>query len=371
MAITVSFGVSMKTYRHLFSQITSWDNLLRAAQKASKGKRFDAAVTKFHIRFESELLQLQEDLQTQRYQPGTYKTFMIYDPKERMISAAPFRDRVVHHALCNIIEPIFEKTFIHDSYANRKGKGTHQAILRYQHYAKRYPYVLKSDIQKFFPSLDHVVLKQEIRWKISCPQTLWLIDLIIDNSNKQEPVNDQFSTENPERRRGLPIGNLTSQFWANVYLNRFDHFVKEELKAPGYVRYVDDFVIFCVSKQELQIIKTLLFERIQSLRLNLHPHKTHIHICEHGVPFLGFRVYPNWRIVKKENVHRYRRFLQKKLLTRAPNWPVNLETGLNSWLGHIRFGQHSRLGYNTFASLNRQGINVVVHPHGSWRVLEY
>ncbi|MCA0235761.1 MAG: reverse transcriptase/maturase family protein [Bacteroidetes bacterium] len=361
----------MKTYSNVFSQIISWDNLLSAAFKASKGKRFDPAVTKFHIRLESEILKLQQELRTQQYQPGAYKSFMIYDPKERMISAAPFRDRVVHHALCNVIEPIFDNTFIYDSYANRKGKGAHRAIERFQHYARKYSYVLKSDIRKFFPSLDHEVLKQEIRWKITCPQTLWLVDLIIDNSNEQEQVNDNFFYESPERRRGLPIGNLTSQFWANVYLNRFDHFIKEELRVPGYVRYVDDFVLFNDSKTILREYWRSIESRIQVIRLNLHPKKTHIHKIEQGVPFLGYHVYPHWRIVKKSTVRRYRRYIGAKLSVRTGDWPSSLEKGLNSWLGHIRYGQHFKVEKNVFSQLCSQGINVVVHPNGSWRVLEY
>jgi retron-type reverse transcriptase len=301
---------------------------------------------------------------------------MIYDPKERMISAAPFRDRVVHHALCNVIEPVFEKTFIHDSYANRKGKGTHKAIERYQHYARRYRYVLKCDIKKFFPSLDHAILKQEIRWKIACPDTLWLIDLIIDNSNPQEEHIAYFAGDDlftpHTRRRGLPIGNLTSQFWANVYLNRFDHFVKEELGAAGYVRYVDDFVLFSDDKIQLAEYKQAITERLADLRLLPHPNKTHIHKVEKGVPFLGFRVCPAWRIVRKENVRRYRRFCAQKIV----RWkerrvlPEQIESGLNSWLGHVRFGQCKRLEYNVFWQIRGAAVNVLQHPRGSWRVLE-
>lgn len=203
----------MKTFNLQFEQIFAWDNLLSAERKARQNKQWKPDVVQFHFHLEKELGQLQKELQNKTYQPGPYRTFFIHDPKERMISAAPFRDRVVHHALCNIIEPLFEKTFIFDSYANRKGKGAHRAIERYQKYAKRYQYVLKCDIRKFFPSVDHEVLKQEIRRKISCRDTLWLIDLIIDNSNPQEahmlyfPGDDLFSPH--ERRRGLPIGNLT------------------------------------------------------------------------------------------------------------------------------------------------------------------
>lgn len=366
----------MKTYKNLFTQITSFENLLLAARNARKGKRFHRKVTEFDFQLERNLFQLQEELENKSYRPGPYRSFMIHDPKERMISAAPYRDRVVHHALMNITGPLFERTFIYDSYANRVGKGTHAAILRYQDYARKYPYVLKCDIKKFFPSIDHKLLKNEIRWKIRCADTLWLIDAIIDNSNPQEehlvhfPGDDLFTPLG--RRRGLPIGNLTSQWWGNVYLNRFDHFVKEELRAPGYIRYVDDFVLFGSEKEQLHLWKKEIANYLIGLRLLLHPDKTHIYPVDHGVPFLGFLIFPRYRIVRKQHTKRYRRFLRKKLLLREAGRlsPDQLELALNSWLGHIRFGQHQRLEYQIFWYLRRCGVNLFPHPSGSWRVLE-
>ena len=366
----------MKTFGNLYPQITSFDNLLLAARNARKGKRFQVNVAQFDFQLERNLFQLQQELQSKTYRPGVYHSFIISVPKERMISAAPYRDRVVHHALCNVTAPIFERTFIYDSYANRKGKGTHAAIQRYQHYARRYPYVLKCDIRKFFPSIDHALLKQELRWKITCPDTLWLIDTIIDNSNPQEehlvyfPGDDLFTPH--QRRHGLPIGNLTSQWWGNIYLNRFDHFVKEELRVPGYIRFVDDFVLFGQEKAQLKAWKEDVSTYLAGLRLLVHPDKTQIYPVEHGVPFLGFRVYPHYRQVLKQNTRRYRRFLRKKLQLRKAGQlsPDSLELALNSWLGHIRFGQARRLEYQIFWYLRRHGVNLFKHPGGSWRVLE-
>ncbi|MCO6478925.1 MAG: hypothetical protein J5I94_19990 [Phaeodactylibacter sp.] len=366
----------MKTYNNLYPQITSFDNLLLAAKNARKGRRFQKNVAAFDFQLERNLLQLQEELQSKAYQPGEYHSFMIYDPKERMISAAPYRDRVVHHALMNITGPIFERTFIYDSYANRVGKGTHAAIRRFQEYACRFPYVLKCDIRKFFPSIDHELLKEEIRWKVRCPETLWLIDRIIDNSNPQEehlayfPGDDLFTPH--ERRHGLPIGNLTSQWWVNLYLNRFDHFVKEELQVPGYIRYVDDFVLFGQEKAQLRIWAKEIGDYLAGLRLLLHPNKTQIYRVEDGVPFLGFRVFPRYRLVGKQNIRRYRRFLRKKMKMRKEGRlsPERLELALNSWLGHIRFGQSQRLEYQVFWYLRSHGVNLFKHPSGSWRVLE-
>ena len=158
-----------------------------------------------------------------------------------MISAAPYRDRVVHHALCAVIMPIFEKTLIHDTYANRVGYGTHRALERFTSFARSHRYVLQCDIRKYFPSIDREILKTLIRRKIQCPDTLWLIDAIIDNGNDQESSPDFFPNDSlldpVERKRGLPIGNLTSQWFANIYLSGFDHFVKEQLKVKKYLRY--------------------------------------------------------------------------------------------------------------------------------------
>ena len=366
----------MKRHKDLYDKVHSFENLLLAFRKAAKGKRKKAAVASFEVRMESELLALHLELLSKSYRPGSYRAFVIHDPKERLISAAPFRDRVVHHALCNVIEPIFERGFIYDSYANRKGKGTHEAIRRYQRYAREYRYVLKCDIRKFFPSIDHEILKQALRRKIGCPDTCWLIDLIIDNSNPQEehvayfPGDDLFAPA--ARRRGLPIGNLTSQFWANVYMDRFDHWVKEVLRAPGYIRYVDDFVLFGDDPGELNRWKQLLQEQLNLLRLVLHPRKTQVHQTAAGVPFLGFRVYPHHRAVKKDRLGRYRRYLHKGMKERAAGrlGPSTLECRLNSWLGHVRFGMSRRLERKAFSYLLAQGVNVHVYLNGSWRVLE-
>jgi retron-type reverse transcriptase len=162
----------MKTCKNLFAKIFAFENLLLAAQLAAQGKREQPNVMHFFQRVEENLWRLQEELQTQTYRPGEYSTFHIYEPKPRMISAAPFRDRVVHHALINLIGPLFEKSFIFDSYANRVGKGTHRAIRRYQHFLRDYRYVLKCDIRKYFPSIDHDILKTIIRRRIGEAETL-------------------------------------------------------------------------------------------------------------------------------------------------------------------------------------------------------
>ena len=146
-----------KVYADLWPQVTDFENLYLAYRKAAKGKRGKAPVASFEFNLEAELCRLQDELIADTYRPGPYHSFYIRDPKHRLISAAPFRDRVVHHALCNVIEPIFERTFIGDSYANRAGKGTHRALDRAQEFARRYHYVLQCDIEQFFPSVDNAI----------------------------------------------------------------------------------------------------------------------------------------------------------------------------------------------------------------------
>ena len=202
----------------LFEQVCAWDNLWLAWRKASRGKRGRAAAAGFEMRLADNLLDLQRELQEQTYTPGAYASFYIHDPKHRLISAAPFRDRVVHHALCNVIEPIFERSFIRDSYANRAGYGTHRALDRAQHFARRYRYLLPCDVRQFFPAIDHAILRDILARKLDDQAVMWLVDRILASgagvlSEEYTPVyfpgDDLFAVN---RLRGLPIGNLTSQF---------------------------------------------------------------------------------------------------------------------------------------------------------------
>lgn len=330
----------MKTHKNLFSKIISFENLLGAAHKASAGKQKHPNVAEFFFHLEDNLIQIRNELTNQTYCPGDYNTFYIYDPKMRLISAAPFYDRVVHHALCNIIEPIFNKSFIFDSYANRKEKGTHIAIKRAQGFLKQNQYILKCDFKKYFPSIDHEILKQEIRWKIADPETLWLIDIIIDNSNEQEPVYETFPGDTLltplERRKGLPLGNLTSQFFANVYLNRFDHFVKEILKVKHYARYVDDFLMGANSKDFLKDCLHEAQKYVDHYRLTLHPKKCHILRSDKGVPFLGQIIFPDYRLLRDRNVRRFTQRLKKmeKYLENGDMTRKEFQDSIGGWHGH-------------------------------------
>ena len=315
--------------------------MLCAETKASRGKRLTTAAMNFHVHLETELPRLQRELETQTYQPGPYRTFTINDPKTRMISAAPFRDRVVHHALCNIVEPIFENVFIHDSYACRKGKGTHAAANRLTHFMQNRDFALKCDIYRYFPAIDHEILKTLIRKKIGCVKTLWLIDLLIDHSNPQEPLTQYFPGDDlftpHTRRRGLPIGNQTSQFFANIYLNPLDHFIKEKLGGSAYIRYVDDFVILEDSKDRLWDMRKQIADFLgNELRLNLHPRKQSVDVVTSGIDFVGYRIFPRHRLLRRSSGVRFARTLRRLQRTYGGS-SIGIETlrpRIMAWLGH-------------------------------------
>jgi retron-type reverse transcriptase len=347
----------MKRYGNLWCEIIDFANLLKAASKAQRGKRFRENVLAFNYNLESEILQLQTELKSQTYQPGAYKTFEIKEPKPRLISAAPYRDRVVHHALCNIIAPIFENTFIFDSYANRTGFGTHRALRRFTQFYRSSRYILQCDIKKYFPSIDHGILKTLLRRKIKCADTLWLIDRLIDNSNSQEAVLEYFPGDElltpSYRRRGLPIGNLTSQFFANVYLSGFDHFVKEQLQVKKYVRYVDDFALFGEDRYLLVESQLAIEEYLASLRLKLHPVKNQLLETKSGANFLGFRVFPDRIRVRTENLRRARRRLGQMQVEYSQGKITlkKVRQHLQSWVAHLKHGDTWRLRSKIFATL--------------------
>lgn len=348
----------MKRYGYLWEQITCFPNLLQAAKKAQKNKRFNSNVLEFNADLEKNLLEIQQQLQDKTYQFGDYKTFYIVEPKKRLISAAPYRDRVVHHALCNVIQPIFERSFIDKSYANRVGFGTHRALKKFTEFTRNHRYILQCDIQKYFPSIDHEILKSLIRRRIKCTDTLWFIDQIIEHSNLQEsPVlhfpNDDLLTP-LERRRGLPIGNLTSQFFANVYLNGFDHFVQERLKISKYLRYVDDFALFSHDKTQLQQARIAIENYLVALRLKIHPVKSQLFETKHGANFLGFRVLPQCIRVKNESLRRAKRRL-KNLQLAYQQRQISLtvvENSICSWSAHLAQGDTWQLRQKILAQLS-------------------
>jgi retron-type reverse transcriptase len=339
---------------HLFERIAAFPALHSAARRAVKGKRKKPGAASFFANLERELLTLERQLRDGSYRPGRYVSFEVDDPKKRIVSAAPFRDRVVHHALCAVVEPIFEAGFIDHSFANRIGKGTHRAIETYERYRDRHAHVLRCDVYRYFPAIDHAILKAEFRRRIRCRSTLALLDAIVDGSNAQEPVHRYFEGDDLfspfRRRRGLPIGNLTSQFFANLYLDRFDHFVTEVLRAP-YLRYVDDFALFDDDPVRLADWRSRIERYFVGRRLELHPLKTMILPCCAPAEFLGFELRQDGqRRLPEDNVRRFR----NRLRGLRDQWRAGtigfrgVEARVGAWIAHAQHSDSWRLRHAIF-----------------------
>lgn len=287
----------MKRYGHLFEEVVSFENLYGAALKACRGKKEKASVASFYFHLENEIILLQEELLSGSYRPQAYRQFEIREPKVREICSSVFRDRVVHHAICNVMEPIFEKRLIQGTYACREEKGAHLAIKRLQGFSRQKPYFLKCDIRKYFQSIDHQLLKDLLRRVVKDKRLLSLMDLITDH---EVPGN--------ESGKGIPIGNLTSQHFANFYLGELDHFLKERHRLKTYVRYMDDFICLGNDKRSLHILLQEIRAFVQSrLRLSLKEKVTRIAPVSEGIPFLGFRVFPQFIRLQRPNLMRLRK----------------------------------------------------------------
>lgn len=316
----------MKRYNNLYSKLCSFENLYSAYLKARKSKRYKEYVLDFSWNVEKELIKLQGELLNKTYKHGEYYEFTLYDAKKREIKAAPFRDRVVHHALCNIIEPLFDKGFIYDSYACRKEKGTHKAVKRLdkfiqsteEKWGKENVYCLKCDISKYFDSIDHDILFNLIKKRIKDSDTLWLIREIIDSS---------FVHDFKPRKTGIPIGNLTSQLFANLYLNELDIFVKHVLRERYYLRYMDDFLILANEKKKLHKEEILLRNFVKdNLQLELHPSKVSLSPVPKGIYFLGYQIFREYKRLRKSTVIR---FLKKLKLKKSKE---EINSSVLSWL---------------------------------------
>jgi len=290
----------MKSFNRLYPRIYNMSNIILAWRKARKGKTKKEYVIEFEKDTVSNLLKLHEELKNQTYSPKPLITFILRDPKTRRISKSAFRDRIVHHAIVGIIEPIFEKQFIYDSCANRIGKGNLFALERFDKFKMKVSknrtidaYCLKADIRHYFDEVNHEVLIKIIKRKINCEKVIWLIKQIIGNISSSD-----FG-------RGMPLGNLTSQFFANVYLNELDNFVKHKLRAEYYVRYVDDFIILHKYEQQLETwkneINNFLMDR---LKIQLHPDKSKVIKLSKGVDFVGFRNFYHYRLLRKRNIRK-------------------------------------------------------------------
>ena len=285
----------MRRAGDLWPEVTAFGGLWQAVDRAARGKRTRPAVARFLDRRETEVLRLQRELESDRWVPGTPLQFDIYEPKKRRISAAPFRDRVVHHALIAVLEPVFERRMVPHSYACRRGKGTHAALEHAQLALRRSSWFLKLDIAQFFPSLVHDVVLESVSRVVKDRRVLLLLERIV----RATPGN-----------RGLPIGSLTSQWLANLTLDRLDHFVLERLRCRQYVRFMDDFVLFSKSREELRCHQCAVEGFVRStLQLTLKERATLLAPVQEGLPFLGWRVYRQVKRVRPANLRRLRRRL--------------------------------------------------------------
>jgi retron-type reverse transcriptase len=323
----------MKRYGALYAQIYDFANLANAYHKARRCKRYKNAVLKYSADLEENLINLQNHLIWKDYTQGQKRIFLVYEPKTRTISALPFRDRVMHHAVNNIIEPIFDRRFYYHSYACRAGKGMHRASktltkwIRNLSFDDKPLYALKADIHHYFQSIDHTKLKAIIRRTIKDPDALWLLDCIIDDGG--------------ENGRGIPVGNLTSQLFANIYLDVLDKHIKETLRIKHYIRYMDDFIILSNDKTELRAVLRDL-ERFLHVELNLlfNP-KTTVLSAKNGIDFCGFRHYENFKKVRKRSVKTMERMIKAYHKGKTEN--ERFSRSLASWLGHIGHADTFRL----------------------------
>ena len=294
----------MKTYKNLYSQICSSENLVPGLPAGPARQARGEAVAEFEFNLEGNLLRLQAALHTQTYQPGSYHNFYIFEPKRRLVSAAPFRDRVVHHALCKVIEPIWRRV-LSTTLCLPVGKGTHAALDLCQAWVRQYRYAFHGDVVKYFPSIDHQILKTLLSRRIADAPAIGLTNRIID-SGADIQVGESPQTLFPAMiylpccARGLPIGNLTSQFWANVYLHELDIYVKHELKCAAYLRYMDDVVLFSNEKSQLHTWKAAIGEFLGArLRLLLHPRKSVVFPTGIGIDYCGFILFPTHRRLRR------------------------------------------------------------------------
>ena len=297
-----------KTHGDLWDEIISWDNLHSAYKEAARGKRYRIDVLKFTQNVEENLLNIQNHLMWRSWGPGAWNEFEVYEPKKRLIQAPPFNDRVVHHALVRVVESLFERKFIHDSYACRKGRGVHGAALRLQSFLRRANrkwggsvYALKADIAAYFPSVRHDRLMDILARTIRDRSVLWLCETIINGCGANG--------------KGIPVGALTSQLFANIYLNELDHFVKDGLGKQFYVRFMDDWVILAPSKTALHEDRAKIEPYLTGhLGLALNP-KTQVFPVTRGIDFVGYRTWATHILPRKRNVLRARR--RFRMLARA------------------------------------------------------
>lgn len=319
-----------------FEKIYNFESLYRAYRKARRGKQWKEAAAKFEINMLEALHLLSIMLKEKTYKPAPYHTFFVYEPKKRVVMSNSYKDKVVQHALCDeVLEPLLSKAFIFDNYASQPNKGTHFGLGRLDKFMREYyrhhgaeGWILKGDVSKYFYSIRHDILKQQIRKYVHDPDVLWLVDMIID------------STEGV----GIPIGNQSSQLFAILYLSGVDHFVKEQLRIKYYGRYMDDFYLIHPDKEYLKYCLSQINARMSELGLDLN-NKTQIMPLSQGIDFLGFHTYllPSGKVIRKvrrrSKSNARRRLKKMKPLVDAGKIPASAPAQSHqSWRGHASKG---------------------------------
>ena len=313
---------------HKFDDIISVENLLTAWQEFARGKRGKLDVQRFSLNLMDNIIQLHQELENKSYRHGGYYAFKINDPKPRQIHKASVRDRLAHHAIYRILYPFFDKKFIADSFSCRLNRGTHRALNRFRTFGYKVSknntktcWILKCDIKKFFASIDHEILIDILREYTSDADILWLSENVVNSFKTSLGI-------------GLPLGNLTSQLFCNIYMNKLDRFVKYKLSVKHYIRYADDFVIFSENKDWLEKLIFNIEEFLrQTLKLELHPNKVFIKTLASGVDFLGWVHFPDHRVLRTAS--------KKRMLRRIKE--NHKEESLQSYLGLLKHGNTKRL----------------------------
>ena len=309
-----------KKYKNLFESVVDESRLWESYRRASKGKRQSYGHLLFQQNEALNLSNIRNCLISGEYTPGDFTCFKVYDPKERLIKALPFLDRVVQHSLHSVLEPIFDRTFLPNSYACREGKGVHRGVVKAQSIMRKpeTKHYLKVDFKGYFYNIDRGVLWEEISRKVSCKNTMRLLELF-----------------HPKAGTGIPIGNLTSQLMANIYGNIMDRYLTHVLKIKDWIRYMDDTVIFGSSRRELESILALLTNYVESY-MKLNWSKWYINSVDRGLNFLGYRIWESHKLIRKDSVIRAKRKIRRLSGDELDRFKA-------SWEGHIKWANSYNL----------------------------
>lgn len=327
-----------KRYNNLIESIIDWDNLIAAHHLSRKGKRDQKEVVQFEANLWEELGAIQMEMLWGTYQPGRYRRFIIYEPKRREVLAAPYRDRVVQQAICRVTGPLWDKAMIKHNYACRPGKGTHAGADQVQKWmlgltATGPCWILKMDVSKYFPSISHELSKKVIRRKIQCEKTLRLLDILIDSTAAEGEVNPV----------GIPVGNLTSQWIANLVGNEIDQWAKREMRIKRYARYMDDMVCLVRTKDEALFLRLQFESKLRELGMKFS--KTSVLPYERGCNFLGYRIWPHKRLLRRDSIRRMKRRLKRMeyLYKKGDIELPYIQQRVSSWVAHANHAKAESL----------------------------